>query len=422
MRRFLFLQGPHGPFFGALARRLVEAGHDVSRVVFNAGDAFFWDKTLHSVPFHEGLSDWPDWLASLIDQSRVTDIVCYGASRPIHADARAVATRLGLRQHVFEEGYLRPYWVTYERAGTNAESPLMNISLDEMAAAIKGHQAALRRTPDRWGDMKSHVFWGAAYHAALLAGQRRFPDFSPHRTPSPRDELRLYARHLAALPLRRAKRQITTCRVLRGAFPYHVVLLQLAHDANFRDGGPIRSQSAFIQAVCRSFARGAPPHHHLVLKAHPLEDGREPLAPILRRAAEDHDIAARVHLITGGTLARILDDAESAVTVNSTAAEPALWRGLPVRALGDAIYNRPRLTSNQPLPAFFAAPSGPNPDAYAVYRKFLLATSQVGGGFYSATGRRRLLRSLPDMMLSETCPYVALNAPAAAVQHISAVR
>ena len=41
-RVFLFLQGPHGPFFHALGRMLREAGATVWRVGFNAGDRAFW--------------------------------------------------------------------------------------------------------------------------------------------------------------------------------------------------------------------------------------------------------------------------------------------------------------------------------------------------------------------------------------------
>ena len=41
-RVFLLLQGPHGPFFHALARMLRAAGSTVWRVGFNAGDRAFW--------------------------------------------------------------------------------------------------------------------------------------------------------------------------------------------------------------------------------------------------------------------------------------------------------------------------------------------------------------------------------------------
>ena len=421
-RSFVFLQGPHGPFFASLARRLAAMGHDVARVAFNAGDALFWRGLPGLAAYHETPGAWRDRIETHLRATGATDLVCYGASRPIHAAARDAAAALGLRVHVFEEGYLRPYWVTYERGGTNADSPLMNLSIARMRAALDGEAAPLRHAPDRWGDMRSHVFWGAAYHAALLAGARRFEGYAPHRTPGPKAELGIYARHLATLPLRRIRRRIATAQVLRQAAPYHVVLLQLTHDANFRDNGPFPSQEAFLDTVFRGFASGAPAHHRLVLKAHPFEDGREPLPPLVRSLARTHGVGDRVHLVTGGKLARLLDEAESAVTVNSTAAEQALWRGLPVKAFGRAVYHRPELTSDQPLPAFFAAPHPPDTEAYATYRRFLLASSQIPGGYYSAQGRRRLIRRLPDLMLARQSPTEALLAPAAAEQHMAVVR
>ena len=41
-RVFLFLQGPHGPFFARLGQMLARAGATVWRGGFNAGDAAFW--------------------------------------------------------------------------------------------------------------------------------------------------------------------------------------------------------------------------------------------------------------------------------------------------------------------------------------------------------------------------------------------
>ena len=41
-RVFLFMQGPHGPFFASLAARFRDTGAEVWRVGFNAGDQAFW--------------------------------------------------------------------------------------------------------------------------------------------------------------------------------------------------------------------------------------------------------------------------------------------------------------------------------------------------------------------------------------------
>ncbi|RYI06939.1 MAG: capsule biosynthesis protein CapA, partial [Acetobacteraceae bacterium] len=117
-RRFLFLQGPHGPWFHRLGWFLRLAGAQVWRVGFNLGDRVFWPGSGY-VAFTGSHDEWPATCADLLDRHGITDLVVYGDTRPIHAQAVALAKARGLTVHVFEEGYLRPYWVTYERGGSN---------------------------------------------------------------------------------------------------------------------------------------------------------------------------------------------------------------------------------------------------------------------------------------------------------------
>ncbi len=422
-RCFLFLQGPHGPFFNGLSKVLRTAGARTVRIGFNSADRWFWRQDGY-IAYRDGPEGFADALSHLIAELGITDIVLYGSSRPVHRIALDVARDLGVTPHVFEEGYLRPYWVTYERGGANAASPATGFTLEQMAAALETGAPALHEAPDRWGDMRAHMFWGAVYHARLLAGNRGYPGFKPHRTPDYWAEFRLHLNKLLSAPGRTVLRGTSTLRVRHGGFPYHLVLLQLAHDANFLDNGPFPDQAAFLDAVFRGFADGAPRHHHLVLKAHPLEDGREPLRPLILRLTAEHGLKGRVHFLTGGKLARLLNTARSALTVNSTSAEQALWRALPLRAFGNAVYNRPEFVSNQPVAEFFDRPNSPDLKAYLVYRAVLLATSQVPGGFYGLLSRRKLLRQLPDLMLSPSDPYQTLltGSDAAGAQHIRLVR
>lgn len=423
-RRFLFLQGPHGPFFASLAKRLRAAGAEVWRIGFNAGDAGLWRGDGY-LPYHGSLEGWSEWLTEAFKTYGITDVVCYGATRPVHRAALTLAKAQGITPHVFEEGYLRPYWVTYERGGANATSEAAGLSVATMAVALEGTAPMVREAPDRWGDMRAHIFWGAVYHAFLLAGRLRYPSYRPHRTPGVEGEFLLHFKRLMELPFRALARWVATLRVRHGGFPYHVVLLQLAHDANFRDNGPFTSQADFLTPVFRGFAEGAPPHHHLVLKAHPLEDGREPLRPLIRQLTRRLGLAGRVHFITGGKLAWLLDAADSGVTVNSTAAEQVLWRGLPLKAFGEAVYKRPDFVSDQAISAFFSDPNAPDRDAYLTYRAFLLASSQIPGGYYAFRSRRKLLRQLPDLMLAKDSPTQRLLAEApsdaAGPQHLRIV-
>lgn len=413
-RRFLFLQGPHGPWFHRLGRMLRAAGAQVWRVGFNRGDQAFWPDRDSFIPYRGPAADWPATFGALLDDHAITDIVLYGDTRSIHAEAVKLARARGLTVHVFEEGYLRPHWVTYERGGSNGNSRLMDLSLHQMQAALAQSDTDLPDAPAHWGDMRQHMFYGALYHWFVMTGVWQYRGYRPHRALTVRQEFWLYCKRLALLPLHAAERRLATLRIRHGGFPYHLVLLQLEHDSSFQMHSPFRTMTEFLQVVIEGFARGAPPHHHLVFKAHPLEDGRVPVARAIRDLAREHGVQDRVHFVRGGKLALLLNHARSAVTVNSTAAQQALWRGLPLKTFGAAVYAKPEFVSTQSLSDFFRQPIRPDSRAYRDYRRYLLETSQVPGGFYSARGRRVLLRQVVDMMLSPEDPYDALTSGNAA--------
>lgn len=408
-RHFLFLQGPHGPFFKRLARMLRAADALVWRVGFNAGDAAFWPDKDSYIAFTDHPDAWPDRFADIVAQHGITDIVLYGDTRRVHAQAVTAAHAMGLMVHVLEEGYLRPYWVTYERGGSNGNSDLMNMSIPEMRQILDNAELDIPEAPAHWGDMRHHVFYGAVYHGYLLLKNRAYRQFQPHRALTVTQEFQLYLKRLILMPWLWADRVAATWKIKHGGFPYHLALLQLEHDSSFQMHSPFETMTDFLALVIDGFARGAAPHHHLVFKAHPLEDGRAPLRREIRRLAAEHNVASRVHYVRGGKLAQMLDHARSAVTVNSTAAQQALWRGLPLKVFGKAVFAKPEFVSTQILPEFFAHPSRPDARAYRDYRHFLLETSQIAGGFYSARGRRQLLRQIVDMMLAPEDPYDALR-------------
>ncbi|MGZ9811133.1 capsule biosynthesis protein [Pseudoroseicyclus sp. H15] len=408
-RRFLFLQGPHGPFFHRLGRMLTAAGAEVHRVGFNAGDRAFWMGAPNYIPYYGGPEDWPETFAGIAHAHGITDIVLYGDTRPVHAAAVARAKALRLRVHVFEEGYMRPWWVTYERGGSNGHSRLMDMSIADMATALEMSDLDVPEPPAHWGDMRQHIFYGALYHWFLLFRNKDYAQFKPHRELPIWTEAKLYTRRLALMPWLALERMARTARITRGGFPYHLVLMQLEHDSSFQVHSPFETMEEFMNVVVEGFARGAPRHHHLVFKAHPLENGRAPYRALLARLAERHGLTGRVHYVPGGKLARLLNHARTAVTVNSTAAQQVLWRGIPLKVFGKAVYAKEEFVSTQPLPEFFAQPTRPDGRAYRDYRRYLLETSQLPGGFYSTSGRRQLMRQVVDMMLAAEDPYDALR-------------
>ncbi len=155
---------------------LREAGCTVWRVGFNAGDRAFWFHRASYIPFRDRAEDWPARIAALIAEKGVTDLVLYGDTRQIHAEAIAAARAAGLTIHVFEEGYIRPYWVTYERGGANGHSRLMQMTVAEMRAAL----ATLRH-----GRARAACPLGRHAPAHLLRGALSLVRDVPERAVSP---------------------------------------------------------------------------------------------------------------------------------------------------------------------------------------------------------------------------------------------
>lgn len=408
-KSFLFLQGPHGPFFHRLSKMLRAAGADVWRVGFNAGDRAFWFGAKGYIPYRGGPDDWADTFREIVAEHYITDIVLYGDTRPIHADAIIAARDLGLTIHVYEEGYMRPFWVTYERGGANGHSKLMHTSIEDMRTALAKSELDVPEAPAHWGDMRHHVFYGALYHWFVMFRNREYRNFKPHRELPLVTETALYTKRLLLMPLFSLDRIFSTFRVKHGGYPYHIALLQLEHDSSFQMHSPFSRMEEFLSVVIKGFAKGAPKHHHLVFKAHPLENGRSPTRAIIKRLAKEHGVNDRVHYVRGGKLAQLLDHARTAVTVNSTAAQQVLHRGIPLKVFGNAVYAKPEFVSDLPVEKFFNQPERPDNRAFKDYRRFLLETSQVPGGFYSSRGRRQLMRQVVDMMLDTRDPYDALS-------------
>ncbi len=404
---YLFLQGPHGPFFWQLAKIIQSAGAKIEKIGFNQGDAFYWREATSYTPYTGDLDHWSDFVERKLKEG-VSDLVLYGDERAHHSQAIELAKKLKIRIHYFEEGYLRPYWVTYERQGVNGHSPLVKTSIAQMRRALKSLDPEHPEAPARWGELRSHIFHGAVYHWQVLVRNGRYPKYKSHRDRSVGQEFIFHLRKLLRLPFTAIRTVLERRAIFRSGRSYHLVLMQLEHDASIKLHSDYNSIQTFVDEVIDAYLEGAPKHHLLVFKAHPLDDFSTQMDRHIRKRARDLGLDGMIRYVHGGRLARLLDYANSAVTINSTAAQQALWRGIPVKSLGRSVYNKPELVSAQNLADFFGDPQKPDLEAYHDYRRYLLATSQILGGFYSAKSRIRLLRGVVDMMLADKDSYKIL--------------
>ena len=379
-KRLLMLQGPVGPFFWLLARRLRRQGVAVHKVNLNAGDALFFPGP--GARSYRGRAEgWPDYLARLIAELDIDAIALFGDCRIQHrqAIAIAIAGQKNIPVFAFEEGYLRPDHVTVELGGVNGHSRIARKSLPPIAVDAGAVVPVGNAFP-------AMAVWATLHTAAKDAGWAFFPHFQ-HRWANSVIEALAHLRSGLRKFMRQGRDRRRLEAVKRSGSPYFLLPLQIHNDSQITEHSPFLSVAHLTTTVIRSFAAHAPLDTMLLVKHHPLDRGHCCYHDLIERTAEAAGCPGRVVYFTEGHLPSLLAGATGAVTCNSTVGLSALWHGTPVKTLGRAIYNRAGLTAQCSLDAFWASPPPVDRNNLSAFAAFLKATSQANGSFY--TGYRR---------------------------------
>jgi capsular polysaccharide export protein len=384
-RGVLFLQGMATRFFERLGQALSDRGHAIYRVNFNGGDQAFW-RLPGAVNFLGRPEEWPEFLDRLIVDKAISDIILFGDCRPLHRAAIRAGEARSLRIHVVEEGYLRPDWITFEEGGVNGHSALPRDPnwYRERALSLPAWQDP----PAVPGSFRRRAVEDVLYTMSSMARVWRFPHYATHR---PYHQLVEYAGWLRRLALKkRAERAAAAAidNLGRGSGPLFFFPLQLDDDSQVRVHSPFRAMHLAIEHVLTSFARHAPSTARLVVKLHPLDSGLVDWAAITCYLGVELGIADRLVILDGGDLGKLLALEPAIVTVNSTVGTLALACGLPVIALGKAVYDIAGLTFQGELDDFWRAPTPPDAALFDAFRRVLAARSLIPGSFFNEAGLR----------------------------------
>lgn len=384
--RYLFLQGQIGPFFSELARALQGRGHAVQRIHFNSGDAQFWSLP-GSVDFSGSAAEWPEFLAQHLARWGISDLILFGDCRPLHRAAIAMARACGITVHVFEEGYLRPDFVTLEQGGVNGYSGLPADAASYLqAAASLPPWSAPSPVAASFGRRALHDVF---YNLSTVLGARRFPHYRGHRPGHPLAEYAVGCRRFPLKLVNRGRTARQARAIEQGGRPYFLFPLQLDADAQIRFHAPAGGMAMALQQVMQSFADHAPADALLVLTEHPLDYGPVDQQQRVAVLAAACGIGDRVVFLRGGSPLALIRAARGMVTVNSTIGITALAEGIPLVALGTAIYKLAGLTHALGLASFWQQPQPPEPVLFDAFRRVVAARTQINGGFYSAEGIAR---------------------------------
>ncbi|WP_208988542.1 capsule biosynthesis protein [Labrenzia sp. VG12] len=395
----LFLQGPPGVFARTIADSLEAAGAQTCRVNLCAGDWLNWHDS-RCTSYRGRLEDWPDWLRRFCRECQVTHIVFYADRVPYHVAAAEIASELGLACLTYENGYLRPDWITLEHFGMSAHSRFP----DDPDLILKLGQALpdIDRQP-RYGypfinEAVNEVSWNMANVIFALA----FPGFVRDKLYHPLIDYLSNIPRFALAKGRKRKANHVIDDIISTDLPYYVFPLQLQSDYQLRFNSQYDHIADAAEEVIASFARHAPSAARLVFKVHPLDNGMEPWSRILRTLAKKHDVKKRVLLVDGGNLNQLLSHAAGSLTINSTTGLHALRAGCPTKVLGIALYDIPGLTCQKTLDEFWRLATAPDPDLLDALERLLAASIQVKGCFYTKEGREAAADRMAERIVNNT--------------------
>ena len=388
-RHFLFLQGLAGPFFSRLGAALQARGHAVSRVNFHAGDQLDW-KLPGAFNFRSGARRWPGVIERLLVERGITDIVLFGDCRPLHRTAITIAGQLRVQVHVFEEGYIRPDWVTIELGGVNGHSTLPRDP--------EWYLETARRLPPYGPDggvvpssFARRAWDDLSYNISAMLLFWLYPGYRTHRPWHPLVEYIGWAGKL--LGEKWAKQRASACldQLAAAGRSYFVFPLQLDCDYQIRLHSPFRGMQPAIERVLRSFAAHAPAEALLVVKAHPLDNRLIDWRARVAAVAASCGLGARMLYLESGDIGPLVRGAAGVVTVNSTTGTLALAAGVPVITLGQAVYDLQGVTYQGELEAFWHAPVPPDPAIFEAFRRVVVDRCLVRGGYFSEEGLAMLV-------------------------------
>jgi capsular polysaccharide export protein len=381
--KVLLLQGPVGPFFRQLHKRLVARGDIAKRITFNAADALF-ARSADCTRFSGNEADWDLWLHLELSQNRPDVIVLFGSNRPAHRIARRVAGMLDVPVISLEEGYLRSGFITCESGGNNQSSPMVHWVPHRPVELVGAERPAPAAA-----SFPSMSVWGTIYYLVRDLLSDPSADALFHR---PRERGLVLAATWAVHMLRRAMARIVEApqrRRLKDDSGYILVPLQVPSDSQLTVAARGWTSERLIDA-CLSALLHSGSGQTLVIKLHPLDRGGAALRRTIRRRARNLGLSDRVVVLHAGRIGELASRAAGMIVINSTSAFSALHCGVPVLVLGDAVFRHEDVVtpgvSETDVATFFKVRQAKSRDIINAFLADLKANSLIPGDFYAAAG------------------------------------
>ncbi|ECK5260611.1 capsule biosynthesis protein [Campylobacter coli] len=371
----LLLQGPVGTFFHRLAIKMEKNKTKVLKLNFNGGDFFFYPNGKRCKCDEKDLENFYE---NFFKEKKIDAIVMYNDCRLIHAKAIKVAKELGIGIWIFEEGYLRPYCITFEKDGVNANSSLPRDKNFYLSCNILTKES-IKEIP---GGFKFMAFSAFLYWLFSFLLAPFFNNKLHHRTLFPFEFLfwfrSLYRKYLYKLTEKKLNQKIYSLEK-----KYFLAVLQVYSDTQIKHHYK-KSIEEFIEELILSFANHARAKSYLVFKHHPMDRGYRNYSKLIDELSQKYHVEGRIFYVHDTYLPTLLKNALGCITINSTVGLSAILESCPTKVCGNAFYDFEGLAYPKKLQFFWreAHAYKPNPSLVLNFKNYLLNTNQFNGNFY----------------------------------------
>lgn len=382
-KKVLLLQGPIGPYFSTLRDSLEKQNKTVYKLNFNGGDCYYHHFEDLTYRYTDTLENFYVFLKDFIKTHNIDSIVCFGHKREYHKIAKKLCMDLDhtVSFWAFEEGYLRPYYITFEKWGVNNSSVLPKTA--EYYLKIKEKIPKVSEPQQLRSSFFYRAWVATNYYMHMYLCKDLFPNYKHHR-----DE-RIW-RYIGAWWLSgwrkyayKFQEYFFAKNIESDQFPdFFIVPLQVHNDSQVKDFSKAKNVPAFIKYVIRSFSSYANKDNHIIFKHHPMDRGFNHYGKVIEKIALRYGVEDRVHYVFDVPLPVFLRKAKGVVLINSTSGLSALLHRLPVKVLGKAPYDFEGLTDQKKLNDFWQDPQAPDFNLFQSYRAYLLWKTQLNCNFY----------------------------------------
>ena len=405
----LLLQGPNGPFFRRYARDLQARGIRVTKINFSPSDSLFF-RGDNAISYRGTLADWPDYFRDYVVGEEVDAVILFGDCRPIHIAITTTCQELNITTWVFEEGYIRPDYVTLERNGVNGNSQLPRDPnfYREITKSIQPQ----RKPPQSIGaTFRYSALWAIINGWVNTLFGWRYPHYCHHRDIRPLVQGLVWIRGgLRKVYYQRKERSLVDRFTAEWSGNYFFVPLQVHNDSQVSHSD-FTGVPEFIRYVVEQFATYITDNTdddtenriktRLVFKHHPRDRPYCDYTDRLDKLASEFALDDRIVYVHDLHLPTLLKNARGTIVMNSTVGLSSLHHGTPVKALGKAVYNIPELTHQGDLIDFFRDPGVVDTELYEAFTSYIRMATQINGSFdkrlaHSETACGMKLAEAPD--------------------------